>query len=81
MRHAAYLTILIVLWLAGMAALVLAIDAFLGGHAIPFAGRVAMGGGWAAAFSSVSLAEEVAEWRAARGNRTERLPCRWQGWC
>jgi hypothetical protein len=80
MRRWAYILTLAALWAASMAALVIALDALLAGHAIPFAGRVAMAGGWAAAFSSVSLAEEIAEWRAARGNRTGRLPCKWEGW-
>src|SRR6516164_9812736 len=32
-----------------------------------------------AALATVGLAEEVAEWKAAR-NRTGSLPCRWEGW-
>jgi len=80
MRQAAYLTLLSLLAIAGMAELALGLDGLLD-HP-PFVPIALVGGAWLAAFAVVSLAEEAAEVLGRRsGNRTGRLPCRWEGWC
>jgi hypothetical protein len=76
MRHAAYISILIGLWLFGMAGLMLGMDSVLNPPFIPHA---LFGGAYWAALCSVALAEEAAEW--IRGNGTGRVPCRWEGRC
>jgi len=76
MRRAAYICSLALVWLAGMGALMLGMDSLL--HP-PFFPLALFAGGSFAALATVSLAEEVAEWKAAR-NRTGSLPCRWEGW-
>jgi len=64
MRRLAYISILVALWLFGMAALMLGLDGLF--HP-PFCPQALFAGASFAAFATVSLAEEVAEWRAARG--------------
>jgi hypothetical protein len=76
MRRWAYISILISLWLFGMAGLMLGMDSLL--HP-PFFPHALFAGGSFAAFATGSLAEEVAE--RIRGNRAAQLPCRWEGWC
>src|SRR5262245_10286793 len=67
MRRAAYISILIGLWLFGMATLMIGLDDLLfRGHLL---GWFLFGGGYWAALCSVALAEEVAEWRATRDYR------------
>jgi hypothetical protein len=71
MRHAAYISILIGLWLFGMAALMLGMDSLL--HP-PFFPHALLAGAYFGAISTVSLAEEIAEALGRRsGNRTGRL--------
>jgi hypothetical protein len=60
MRQAAYLTFLSLLAIAGTAELALGLDGLLG-HP-PFVPIALVGGAWLAAFATVSLAEEVADW-------------------
>ena len=67
MRRAAYLTLLSLLAIAGTAELALALDGLLG-HP-PFVPIALVSGAWLAAFAVISLAEEIAEWRAARDYR------------
>jgi hypothetical protein len=63
MRRAAYIVTLIAIWAASLAALALGLDGLLGNP--PFV-PVALISGDFGAISTVSLAEEISEWRAAR---------------
>jgi len=60
MRRLAYISILIGVWLIGMAGLMLGLDDLLFGGRLP--GWLLFSGAQLAAFSVVSLAEEFAEW-------------------
>jgi len=88
MRRAAYITLLLAIWLVSLAALALGLDGLLG-HP-PFIPVALISGAYFGALSTVSLAEEIAEalgrisgngLRPPGGHRTGRLPCRWEGWC
>jgi hypothetical protein len=81
MRYVAYISILIGVWLFGMAALMLGVDGLL--HP-PFVPVALISGAYFGAITTVCLAEEVAEAiGSARpkaigrisGNRTGQLPC------
>jgi len=76
-RRTAYIALLLAIWLASLAALALGLD---GLEHPPFVPHALLAGAYFGALSTVSLAEEISEWRAAR-NRTGDLPCRWEGWC
>ena len=76
MRYCAYISILIGIWAGSMAALVLGLDGLLG-HP-PFVPVALISGAYFGAISTVSLAEEIAEWRLSK-NKTAGLPCLWQG--
>jgi hypothetical protein len=78
MRRAAYILTLIGIWAASLAAIALGLDGILG-HP-PFLPIALISGAYFGAVSTVSLAEEIAEWRARPRNRTGNLPCRWEGW-
>jgi hypothetical protein len=87
MRRAAYIALLLTISLASLAALALGLD---GLEHPPFIPIALISGAYFGALSAVSLAEEIAEalgrmrkqrGSAISGNRTERLPCRWEGWC
>jgi hypothetical protein len=76
-RRTAYILVLAVIWAASMAALALGLE---GLEHPPFVPHALLAGAYFGALSTVSLAEEISEWRADR-NRTGGLPCRWEGWC
>jgi hypothetical protein len=63
MRRAAYILTLAAIWAASMAALILGLD---GLEHPPFVPHALLAGAYFGAISSVSLAEEISEWRAAR---------------
>src|SRR5262249_43062132 len=67
MRRWADILTLIVIWAASMAALALGLDGLLG-HP-PFVPYALISGAYFGALSTVSLAEEISEWRAARDYR------------
>ena len=74
MRRAAYISILIGLWLFSMAALMLGMDSF--GHPPFFPHPLLVGGYWAA-LCSVALAEELVEWLSQKASKfTALLPPR-----
>jgi len=77
MRRAAYIALLLAIWVVSLAALALGLD---GLEHPPFVPHALLAGAYFGALSTVSLAEEISEWRATRGNRTAHLPCRWEGW-
>jgi hypothetical protein len=87
MRRAAYILTLIVIWAASLAALALGLD---GLEHPPFVPVALISGAYFGSISTVGLAEEIAEalgrtrkqrGSAISGNRTARLPCKWEGWC
>jgi len=74
MRYCAYILVLIVTWLVGIAALALGLDFEHG--SVPLA---LLAGGYWAALCSVALAEEAAVWiafgcQSIRGNRSGNGP-------
>jgi hypothetical protein len=72
MRRAAYISILIGLWLSSTAALMLGMDSF--GHP-PFFPHALLVGGYWAALCSVALAEEAAEWLSQGRQSTSKSVC------
>jgi len=79
MRRTAYIALLLTIWLVSLAALALGLDSIEHPPFVPYA---LIGGAYFGAISTVSLAEEIAEALGRiSGNRTGRLPCRWEGWC
>jgi hypothetical protein len=77
MRRLASIALLLTVWVVSLAALALGLDSI---EHPPFVPHALLAGAYFGALSTVSLAEEISEWRAAR-NRTGNLPCRWEGWC
>ena len=83
MRRWAYLTLLLLLALAGTVELGLGLNGFLfGGAGAGLSGWLILGGGWISGTCSIALAEEAAEAMLPRPegiirkrNRTVRLPC------
>jgi hypothetical protein len=71
MRRAAYISLLIVIWAASMAALVLGMDSFWHPPFFPYG---LFAGGYWAALSSVALAEEAAERIQGNKSRNNSLP-------
>src|SRR5262245_59476303 len=66
MRRWTYILILAVIWAASMGAIMLGMDSLL--HP-PFIPHALFGGAYFGTISTVSLAEEISEWRAARDYR------------
>ena len=67
MRRAAYIALLLAIWLVSLAALALSLDGLLG-HP-PFMPVALISGAYFGAISTVSLAEEISEWRTTRDYR------------
>lgn len=72
MRRAAYILILVVIWAASMASLALGLD---GIEHPPFVPHALLAGAYFGAISTISLAEEVAEWML-RNRSGNSLPAR-----
>jgi len=76
-RRAAYVALLIAIWLISLAALTLGLDSIEHPPFVPYA---LIGGAYFGSLCSVSLAEEIAEALGQRSrNGAGRLPCRWEG--